>query len=102
MLEKEHNDRFALGIRRLVDAHWETVRLLDGVDVAALSAEGREVLRLVVDDMGPILEGLAGGLRDAEWSDGASPGLGRSIADLQQRIAEIRVATRRQEPRVTS
>ena len=98
MLEKVHNDRFALGIRRLVDEHWETVRLLDGTDVAALSPAGREVLRLVMQDMRRIIDGLAGGLHDGEWSDVASPGLGRSIEDLHRRIEQISEATEGRTP----
>jgi hypothetical protein len=67
--------------------------LLDGVDVAGLSAEGRAVLRLVVADMRPRVDLLAGGLSHGEWSDEVAPGVRRSIEALQARLEEIRLAT---------
>jgi hypothetical protein len=93
MLENDHNDRPELATQRLVNTHWETIRLLDGVDVAGLSAEGRAVLRLVVADMRPRVDLLAGGLSHGEWSDEVAPGVRRSIEALQARLEEIRLAT---------
>ena len=99
MLTEEQNAMFATLTREYVNEHWETVRMLDGVDVAGLSPEGRAVLRFVMEDMRGVIDPIANGLRDREWSDAASPGLGRSIEDLQQRIEAIRLASKGGAPR---
>jgi len=99
MMTEEQNAMFAAAMREYVSKHWETVRMLDGVDVGGLPLVDRAVLRFVMSDMLRLIDPIANGLSDREWSDAASPGLGRSIEDLQQRIEAIRLASKGGAPR---
>jgi hypothetical protein len=93
-MTEEPNAMFTAATRDYVSKHWETVRMLDGVDVGGLPLVDRAVLRFVMSDMLRLIDVIANGRRDREWSDAASPGLGRSIEDLQQKIEAIRLATK--------
>ena len=51
MMTEEQTAMFAAATREYVSKHWETVRMLDGVDVGGLPLVDRAVLRFVMSEL---------------------------------------------------
>jgi len=101
MLNEIQNEMFLTFVQEYLADQWELVHLLDGVDATGLSdlpPEEKEAVRVLVDGMRPMTDGIADGLRDGEWSDAASPELAPSIEALRKRLAEIRSAIQDDAP----